>query len=47
MNDKTMRMFLRTTVCFKNIGLFEGKDSSMIYGDKYSGNHIAMPVDKA
>ena len=42
MNDLTMRMFLRTTVCFKNIGIFEGKDGTKLYGKDYSGNHIAI-----
>lgn len=42
MNDLTMRMFLRTTVCFKNIGLFTGKDKAKMYGDNYSGNHVAI-----
>ena len=37
-----MRMFLRTTILFKDIGLFEGKDKSMIYKDGYSGNHIVI-----
>jgi hypothetical protein len=31
MNDLTMRMFLRTTILFKDIGIFEGKDKSMLY----------------
>jgi hypothetical protein len=35
-----MQMLLRTTICFKNIGKFDGK--SDLYGDKYSGNHIAI-----
>jgi len=26
MNDLTMRMFLRTTVCFKDLGFITGKD---------------------
>lgn len=42
MNDLTMRMFLRTTICFKNIGQFKAKDSNSLYGDDYSGNHIAI-----
>ena len=42
MNDLTMRMFIRTTICFKDIGTFQGKDMSKLYGDKYSGNHIAI-----
>ena len=42
MNDLTMRMFLRTTVCFKNIGQFTGKDQTKFYGPNYSGNHIAI-----
>lgn len=37
-----MRMFLRTTVCFKNIGKFSGKDMTKFYGPSYSGNHIAI-----
>jgi hypothetical protein len=42
MNDKTMQMFLRTTICFKDIGRFEGKDKSLLYSDEYTGNHIAI-----
>lgn len=42
MNDLTMRMFLRTTICFKNIGKFSATDNNKIYGDNYSGNHIAI-----
>jgi hypothetical protein len=42
MNDLTMRMFLRTTVMFKNIGVFKGKDQSKLYNKDYSGNHIAI-----
>ena len=42
MNDKMMRMFLRTTICFKDIGKFSGKDQSQLYGKEYSGNHIAI-----
>jgi hypothetical protein len=42
MNDLTMRMFLRVTICFKNIGKFETKDSNHSYGDNYTGNHIAI-----
>lgn len=40
MNDLTMRMFLRTTVCFRHLGVFEGKDP--LYSADYSGNHIAI-----
>lgn len=35
-------MFLRTTICFKDIGRFEGKDKSLLYSDDYTGNHIAI-----
>ena len=35
-----MRMFLRTTLCFKDMGMFKAKES--LYGDEYSGNHIAI-----
>jgi hypothetical protein len=42
MNDLTMRMLLRVTICFKNIGVFESKDKNHNYGDNYSGNHIAI-----
>ena len=42
MNDRTMQMFLRTTICFKDIGKFEGKDKSLIYSKDYTGNHIAI-----
>lgn len=42
MNDLTARMFLRVTVCFKDIGRFSGKDAQRLYGDSYSGNHIAI-----
>lgn len=43
MNDLTLRMHLRTTICFKDIGIFSaGKKGSQVYGDKYSGNHIAI-----
>jgi hypothetical protein len=31
MNDLTMRMFLRTTICFKDIGVFSANEK--IYGD--------------
>ena len=40
MNDLTMRMFLRTTICFKDIGAFSANEK--LYGDNYSGNHIAI-----
>ena len=40
MNDLTMRMLLRVTINFKDIGLFSSKDG--LYGDEYSGNHIAI-----
>jgi len=42
MNDLTMRMLLRTTICFKNVGQFESKDRTKLYGNEYSGNHIAI-----
>ena len=42
MNDLTMRMLLRVTISFKDIGLFKAKDSTHTYGDNYSGNHIAI-----
>ena len=42
MNDLTMRMFLRTTVCFKDVGVFRGKDKERMYGPNYSGNHVAI-----
>ena len=42
MNDLTMRMFLRTTVCFKDIGVFHGKDQAKLYGPDYTGNHVAI-----
>lgn len=42
MNDYTMRMLLRVTVCFKDIGRFSGKDATKVYGNSYSGNHIAI-----
>lgn len=42
MNDLSMRMFLRTTVLFKDIGVFKGKDKSLIYSDSYSGNHVVI-----
>ena len=42
MNDLTMRMFLRTTICFKDLGKFEQADGKNMYGDKYTGNHIAI-----
>ena len=38
-ND-SFRMFIRTSVCFKDIGLFT--TSSNPYSDKYSGNHVAI-----
>lgn len=41
MNDLTMRMMLRVTICFKDIGLFKTKNSQD-YGDNYTGNHIAI-----
>lgn len=41
MNDYSMRMFLRTTICFKDIGLFSANDKN-IYGENYTGNHIAI-----
>lgn len=42
MNDLSMRMFLRTTICFKNFGVFEAEGMKSLYGDKYSGNHVAI-----
>jgi len=42
MNELTMRMFLRTTVLFKNIGIFKGKDQSKMFSKDYSGNHVAI-----
>ena len=35
-------MHLRTTILFKDIGKFTAKDGSNLYGDSYSGNHIAI-----
>lgn len=40
MNDLTMRMLLRVTINFKDIGKFTGRDA--LYGDEYTGNHIAI-----
>lgn len=40
MNDLTMRMLLRVTINFKDIGRFTGKDE--LYGSDYTGNHIAI-----
>lgn len=42
MNQLAMRMFLRTTICFKNIGLFSAEGESSLYGNSYSGNHVAI-----
>ena len=42
MNDLGSRMFLRTTMCFMNVGLFGGKDATKMYGNEYTGNHIAI-----
>lgn len=42
MNDLTMRMLLRVTICFKDIGLFKTKDRNHSYGENYTGNHIAI-----
>ena len=36
-----MRMLLRVTICFKDIGRFSGKDATRVYGNAYTGNHIA------
>ena len=41
MNDLTMRMLLRVTINFKDIGLFTANNDHL-YGDEYSGNHIAI-----
>ena len=35
-------MHLRSTICFKDIGLFKSDKKSNLYGDSYSGNHIAI-----
>jgi len=35
-------MLLRTIICFKDIGLFSGKNQYNVYGDEYSGNHVAI-----
>lgn len=35
-----MRMFLRTTICFKDFGRFHAAHD--LYGNRYSGNHIAI-----
>jgi hypothetical protein len=40
MNDLTMRMLLRVTINFKDIGLFKAKDG--LYGEDYTGNHIGI-----
>ena len=40
MNDISMRMFLRTTVCFKNISL--SSSSEQLHGPEFTGNHIAI-----
>ena len=40
MNDLTMRMLLRVTINFKDIGKFTGRDN--LYGEEYTGNHIAI-----
>lgn len=44
-----MRMFLRTTICFKDFGKFEHKvsktkkdDKIELYNQDYTGNHIAI-----
>jgi hypothetical protein len=42
MNDLALRMLLRSTLCFKNIGLFETSSGQGLYGDAYSGNHVAI-----
>ena len=42
MNDLGMRMFLRTTMCFTNVGNVTGKDSTKMYQTPYSGNHLAI-----
>jgi hypothetical protein len=42
MNDLSMRMLLRVTICFKDIGIFTSKSEHSLYGDEYSGNHIAI-----
>ena len=43
LNAKQLQMMLRTTVCFKDIGKFYIPDQKKpVYGDDYSGNHIAI-----
>uniref|UniRef100_A0A7S3FVJ1 Uncharacterized protein n=1 Tax=Strombidium rassoulzadegani TaxID=1082188 RepID=A0A7S3FVJ1_9SPIT len=42
MNDYQLRMFLRATVLFKREGVFESRDSVDVYGEDYTGNHIAI-----
>ena len=43
MNELTLRMILRATICFKDIGLFTtAKQNQKMYGTDYSGNHIAI-----
>lgn len=44
MNDLSHQMHLRTTVLFKDIGMFTANnmDKKKLYGDSYSGNHIAI-----
>ena len=41
-NDQTMRMHMRTTINFKDIGLFKQNKGGNPYGESYSGNHIAI-----
>lgn len=40
MNEIQMRMFLRTTVCFKNLSITS--EAEKLHGPKFSGNHIAI-----
>ena len=42
MNDLGMRMFLRTTMCFTDIGTLSGKDITKMHQTPYSGNHLAI-----
>ena len=42
MMHSNMKMLLRITLCFKDIGLFEANDKQLLYGNNYSGNHIAI-----
>lgn len=40
MFEKGLKMHLRTMICLRDIGLFDGE--GRLYGDNYSGNHIVV-----